>query len=273
MLHDVDVEDIPVKSYHTLFFPVYVLDARHQSSGGAGLSKWEPLSHIVVYLGHSPFHAPRRQPSISVESNQRESKSPISCSLWRWFHNCDINGAGTIPSNWEDLVYRSCESDTAKEVTLADVWLLALVKRGHKQRSAFRSFCSSDWSHEMSKDLKNKEDLRAVLLGPSRLGFQGRYHDTVQIQLSTCFTVSKGGNQTKNLCKRSVKSLQDIMSPKRPFWLQPNRNTKVSWLRSCWHAHASKVESSYGLPSWNNSGRIKCKSGKPALGMYLLLQK
>ena len=28
ILHGVEIEDIPVKSYHTLFCPVYVLDAR-----------------------------------------------------------------------------------------------------------------------------------------------------------------------------------------------------------------------------------------------------
>ena len=57
ILHGVDLEDIPVKSFHTLFCPIYALDARLQSSGGAGPPKWEPRSHIGVYLGHLPFHA------------------------------------------------------------------------------------------------------------------------------------------------------------------------------------------------------------------------
>ena len=57
MLHGVAVEDLPVKSYHTLFCPVYVLDARLQTAGGPGPPKWEPRSRIGVYLGHSPFHA------------------------------------------------------------------------------------------------------------------------------------------------------------------------------------------------------------------------
>ena len=57
ILYNVDIEDIPVKSYHTLFCPVYVLDARLQSAGGAGPPKWEPRLRIRVYLGHSPFHA------------------------------------------------------------------------------------------------------------------------------------------------------------------------------------------------------------------------
>ena len=49
--------EFPLQHYHTLFCPVYVLDARLQSAGGAGPPKWEPRSRIGVYLGHSPFHA------------------------------------------------------------------------------------------------------------------------------------------------------------------------------------------------------------------------
>ena len=45
ILHNLQIEEIPVKSYHTLFCPAYVLDARLQSSGGAGPPKWEPGTH------------------------------------------------------------------------------------------------------------------------------------------------------------------------------------------------------------------------------------
>ena len=48
---------MPVKTYHTLFCPIFELDSRLQSASGAGPSKWEPWSHIGVYLDHSPFHA------------------------------------------------------------------------------------------------------------------------------------------------------------------------------------------------------------------------
>ena len=57
IFHDIKVEEIPVKSFHTLFCTTYVIDARLQSAGGAGPPKWEPRSRIGVYLGHSPFHA------------------------------------------------------------------------------------------------------------------------------------------------------------------------------------------------------------------------
>ena len=39
ILYGVNVEDIPVKSFHKLFSPIYVLDARLQNSGGAGPPK------------------------------------------------------------------------------------------------------------------------------------------------------------------------------------------------------------------------------------------
>ncbi len=57
ILHDVLVENIPVKTFHTLFCPVYVLDSCLQSADGPGPPKWGLHSRIGVYLGHSPFHA------------------------------------------------------------------------------------------------------------------------------------------------------------------------------------------------------------------------
>ena len=57
IFHGVNMEDIPVKSFHTLFIPIYVLDARLPNAGGAGPPKWEPRLHIWVYLVHSAFHA------------------------------------------------------------------------------------------------------------------------------------------------------------------------------------------------------------------------
>eukprot|EP00957_Ditylum_brightwellii_P070410 5349902-Ditylum_brightwellii.AAC.1 len=53
----VSLDEIPVKLYHTLICPIYALDHRLQSAGGAGPPKWEPRSCIGVYLRHSPFHA------------------------------------------------------------------------------------------------------------------------------------------------------------------------------------------------------------------------
>ena len=48
--------DINLKNHHIWGCTVCVLGARFQGII-AGLTKWEPLSRSVVYLGHSPFHA------------------------------------------------------------------------------------------------------------------------------------------------------------------------------------------------------------------------
>ena len=105
ILHNVKIEDIPVKSFHTLFCPTYVLDARLQSSGGAGPPKWEPRLRISVYLGHLLFHAGsvalvwdlttgRVIPQYHVVIDKKITSVPYMES-------------GTIPPNWEDIVKHS----------------------------------------------------------------------------------------------------------------------------------------------------------------------
>ena len=47
ILHVFSVEDIPIKSFHTLFSLIYVLDVRLQKSGGAG----PPNGNCVHVLG------------------------------------------------------------------------------------------------------------------------------------------------------------------------------------------------------------------------------
>ena len=57
LMHGLEASELPVKTYRTLFCPVYVLDSRLQSAGGPGPLKWAPRTIIGVYLGHSPFGA------------------------------------------------------------------------------------------------------------------------------------------------------------------------------------------------------------------------
>ena len=117
-----------MNSYHTLLCHTYVLDARLQSSGGAGPPKWYPRSRIGVYLGHSPFHA----------GNVALVWNPTTWRVSPQYHvvfNNDITTvtymeAGTLPPNWEDLVEHSCETATAKDIELADSWLSAVANVG-----------------------------------------------------------------------------------------------------------------------------------------------
>ena len=57
IFHGVNMEDIPFKSFQTIFSPIYMLYDRLQNAGASGPPKWEPHSRIGVYLGHSHFHA------------------------------------------------------------------------------------------------------------------------------------------------------------------------------------------------------------------------
>ena len=38
--------------------------------------------------------------------------------------------AGTLPTNWVDLIHHSCQTTTAKEVELTESWLSAVAKEG-----------------------------------------------------------------------------------------------------------------------------------------------
>ena len=128
ILQNVQIEDIPVNSYHTFFCPTYVLDARLQNSGGAGPPKWEPRSRIGVYLGHSPLHAG----NIAVVWN------PTTVRLSPQYHvvfdddftTVPFMEASTLPPNWEDLVEQSCETATAEDIELADNWISAVANVG-----------------------------------------------------------------------------------------------------------------------------------------------
>ena len=112
------MQEIPVKSYHTLFCPTYLLDARLQSAGGAGPPKWEPRSRIGVYLGHSPFHA------VSVALVCNPTTGRVSPQYHVVFDNdfttVPYMEAGTLPPNWEDLVKYTSGVATTKYVDLAD---------------------------------------------------------------------------------------------------------------------------------------------------------
>jgi hypothetical protein len=57
LLHNVPVDNILVKTFHTLYYRVCVPNSHLQSAGGPGPPKWEPRSCIGVYLGHFHFHA------------------------------------------------------------------------------------------------------------------------------------------------------------------------------------------------------------------------
>ncbi len=121
IMFGVDLDLIPIKNFHTLFYPVYVLDHRLQSAGGPGPPKWEPRSWIGVYLAHSPFHAG----SVALVINSETAKvSP----QYHFVFDDDSTTVpymeqGEVPPTWEDLYHLSKESVTDESFNLAIKWI------------------------------------------------------------------------------------------------------------------------------------------------------
>ncbi len=101
IMFGVNLDLIPVKNFHILFCPVYVLNHLLQSAGGPGPPKWEPRSWIGVYLGHSPFHAG----SVALVFNPKTAKvSPQYHVVFDYdFTTVPYMEQGEVPPNWEDL--------------------------------------------------------------------------------------------------------------------------------------------------------------------------
>jgi hypothetical protein len=53
---DVNKDFTDPSMYNTFGSPCFVMDSRLQSDVG-GAPKWEPRSHLGIYVGHSPSHA------------------------------------------------------------------------------------------------------------------------------------------------------------------------------------------------------------------------
>jgi hypothetical protein len=114
-------ETITVKSFHTLFCPVYVLDSRAQSAGGPGPPKWKPCSCIGVYLGHSPFHAG----SVALVFNPPTGRvSPQYHVVFDdTFLTVPFMDNSMVPPHWADLHKHSTERATNEEFNLAEEWM------------------------------------------------------------------------------------------------------------------------------------------------------
>ena len=121
MLHDVEIEAILVKTFHTLFYPVHVLDSRTHVAGSPGPPKWESCCHIGVYLGHYPFHSGSValvfSPSTGLVSPQ------LQVVFDGTFSTVPCMNAGTNPPNWADLVMYYSELSTDKDFELSQNWI------------------------------------------------------------------------------------------------------------------------------------------------------
>ncbi len=115
--YGVNIENIPVKTFHTMFCPCYILDIRLHNGGSIGLPNWELRSNICVYLGHSLFH------TGSVAFVYNPSTGHVSPQYHVIFDD-DFSAvpymeAGTIPPHWSDLLQSSSESASKQAFNLA----------------------------------------------------------------------------------------------------------------------------------------------------------
>jgi hypothetical protein len=122
LLYGVDLETIPIKNFHTLFFPIYVLDHCLQLAGEPGPPKWESRSRMGVYLRPSPFHA----------GSEALIFNPKSARVSPQYHVIFDDNFTTVPYmeqrevllNWEELSCLSTMSATDESVDLALKWML-----------------------------------------------------------------------------------------------------------------------------------------------------
>ena len=109
-----------LSNFHTFGCPVYILDSRLQSAGGAGPPKWDPRCRLGIYVGQSPSHA----------SNVALVLNPKSGLVSPQFHVVfDDNFStvpnlrvGTVPENWKQLVDNSREKSLDGFYDLTKTW-------------------------------------------------------------------------------------------------------------------------------------------------------
>ena len=120
-LHGVEIEELPVKNFHTLFCPVYVLDHRLHDAGSLGPPKWDPRSRVGVYLGHSPFHAGNVALVFNIKTGRVSPQYHVVFDPD--FTTVPFMERGEEPTNWADLCQHSSESYIDEAVNLAEDWL------------------------------------------------------------------------------------------------------------------------------------------------------
>ena len=198
-MYGVPAGEIPVKNYHTLFCPVYALDARLQSAGGAGPPKWEPRSRIGVYLGHSPFHAG----SVALVFNPTTGRvSPQYHVVFDDdFTTVPFMEAGEVPPNWSDLCKHSAESATDESVDMALEWISGL--------SDVEKDCQIGTANQITNPF-------AVV--PDQLSGNAKRKSTTNDVSSTLSTASEGESNhssTSNLNRKNSAALDSCVKRRK----------------------------------------------------------
>ena len=111
--------NVQLKNYHTFGCPVYILDSRLQTNP-KGAPKWEPPSHLGIYVGHSPTHAG----SVALVLNPKSGLVSPQFHVVYDDHFTTVPHMRelTVPPNWADLVANSSELVTTEQFDLTKTW-------------------------------------------------------------------------------------------------------------------------------------------------------
>ena len=111
--------DISLKNHHTQVCPVYVLDKIFQGNK-AGITKWESLSIVGIYIRDSPFHSG----SVALVLNPELGHvSPqFNVVFDDEFYTVTLITEDKIPPNCTDLVQGSSQSGAPDNIYLKDTW-------------------------------------------------------------------------------------------------------------------------------------------------------
>jgi hypothetical protein len=102
--------------YHTFGSPYFVLESHYQLGVG-GAPKWEPRSHLGIYVGHSPSHAGL----VALVLNPRTGHvSPQFHVVFDdHFTTVPFMEKNEVPPHWAQLIKKSREKVTEEHYELA----------------------------------------------------------------------------------------------------------------------------------------------------------
>jgi hypothetical protein len=107
-----------LSQYHPFGCPAYVLDARLQ--GGSKIPRWEPRSHVGVYLGHLPLHANNVALILNLSTGHVSPQYHVVYD--DTFSTVDSIRTEKVPPNWSTLCSTSQELAMDENFALLPDW-------------------------------------------------------------------------------------------------------------------------------------------------------
>ena len=107
-------------NYHTFCCPVYILDARLQSTSGAGPPEWDSRCRLGIYVGHSPSHA--GSVALVLNPNTGLISPQFHVVFDDNFSTIPYLRSGTVPDNWKQLVDNSREKSVEGFYDVTKTW-------------------------------------------------------------------------------------------------------------------------------------------------------